>query len=101
VTLPCAGSGESVRSHYRRHPEVLQVLQYFDSALAAKHIRIPVYVTAALFDPAVPPPGQFAVYNALPAEKELFVREAAHFEFPGQAAESDRVFSRLTEWFAR
>ena len=59
--LPCAGSGESVRRYYQQHPEVLDVLAYFSSATAARHIQIPVFVSAALSDPAVPPPGQFAV----------------------------------------
>jgi cephalosporin-C deacetylase len=101
VTLPCAGSGASVRSYHRRNPDVLQVLQYFDSSLAAGHIRMPVYVAAALFDPAVPPPGQFAVYNALPEEKRLFVRRAAHFDCPEQREDDNRIFQELSEWFAR
>jgi cephalosporin-C deacetylase len=53
-----------------------------------------------LTDPAVPPPGQFAVYNGIAGEKRLFIHQAAHFEFPGQAEEGERLFAELQEWFA-
>jgi cephalosporin-C deacetylase len=100
VTLPCVGSGQSVQEYYHAgHPEILEVLQYFDAATAAKHIRIPTLVAAALFDPAVPPPGQFAVYNALAGKKELFVRQAAHFAFRGEAEENARLHKILCAWF--
>jgi cephalosporin-C deacetylase len=100
VTLPCVGSGEAVQNFYHQgHPEILEVLQYFDAATAAKHVRIPTLVAAALFDPAVPPPGQFAVYNALAGRKELFVRQAAHFSFPGEAEENARLHAVLCGWF--
>ncbi|MEZ5583004.1 MAG: hypothetical protein R3F37_09785 [Candidatus Competibacteraceae bacterium] len=33
-----------------------------------------------MFDPAVPPPGQYAIYNALAGHKDLFVLQAGHFE---------------------
>ncbi|MDQ3813787.1 MAG: acetylxylan esterase [Armatimonadota bacterium] len=97
VQLPCTGSGESVRRYHRRHPEVLEVLGYFDAATAARHIRIPVFVAAALFDPAVPPPGQFAVYNALAGPKELFVRRTGH---PDDVADNEELFARLSRWFS-
>jgi cephalosporin-C deacetylase len=85
LTMRCVGSGEAVRqSGGEKH---LPVLQYFDSATAAGHVRIPTLVAAALFDPAVPPPGQFAVHNCLAGPKSLFVRQAAHFDWAGQAAE--------------
>ena len=100
LLAPCVGSGESVRQYYQSHPEVAAVLRYFDSACAARHIKIPVMVGAALFDPAVPPQGQFSVYNALSGPKELFVREAAHFSFPGEAAENQRLHQALCKWFS-
>ena len=88
VTLPCTGSGESVRTRYAGDPSVLDVLAYFDAATAARHIEIPVHVGAALFDPHVPPPGQFAVYNALAGPRELLVLRAGHFDHPGERAET-------------
>ena len=99
VTLPCVGSGEAVRLHYERNPEVLKVLAYFDAATAARHVWTPTMMGAALFDPAVPPPGQFAVYNALSGPKELFVRRAAHFSHPDEAAENKRLEARKKLWF--
>lgn len=89
VTLPCNGSGEAVRIRYRRHPELLEVLRWFDAATMARHIRIPVLCDCALFDPAVPPPGQFAVFNALAGPKELIVRQAGHFNYPDEVAEAN------------
>ena len=56
-------------------------------------------VAAAEFDPAVPPPGQVAVYNALAGEKKLVWRSAAHFEWPGKAAEDATVFREVCAWF--
>lgn len=83
LTLPCAGSGEAVRRYHREHPEVVDVLRYFDAATAAGFLERPTLVAAALFDPSVPPPGQFAVYNALAGERELLVMEAGHFAHAG------------------
>jgi cephalosporin-C deacetylase len=42
-------------------------------------------VAPALFDPAVAPPCQFAVANALPKSKfnEIFILDAGHFEYAG------------------
>jgi len=97
LTLPCVGSGESVRKNGgARH---LPVLQYFDAATAAAHMRIPVMVAAALFDPAVPPPGQFAVFNCLAGEKKLFVRQAAHVEWEGAELENREVRRLASKWF--
>ncbi|MFG3135228.1 acetylxylan esterase [Streptomyces sp. NPDC048211] len=81
LTLPCTGSGESVRGYHREHPEVVDVLRYFDAATAAEFAERPALVAAALFDPSVPPPGQFAVYNALAGDRELLVLPAGHFEY--------------------
>jgi cephalosporin-C deacetylase len=98
VTLPCTGSGESVRNYYQDHPEVLDVLAYFDSATHARRIGIPVLCECALFDPAVPPPGQFAVYNALAGPKELTVRQAGHFTYLAEADDNQRLRATLERW---
>jgi len=82
LQLPCSGSGERVRDYAKEHPEVIKVLQYFDSAIAARRIKIPVHVAAALFDPAVPPAGQFSVYHMLGGPKRLFELSAGHFDHP-------------------
>lgn len=100
VTLPCTGSGESVRQYYLKHPEVMEVLAYFDAASIARHIKIPVLCECALFDPAVPPPGQFSVYNALGCSKELIIRSAGHFDYlPLQGEEEARSRAIQDAWF--
>lgn len=89
LQLPCTGSGEAVRQYHAQHPGVIDVLRYYDAALCARYITVPTLVAAAKFDPAVPPPGQFAVYHALRCERELFVREYAHFELDVPLATND------------
>jgi cephalosporin-C deacetylase len=100
LTLPCFGSGEAVRNYHRTHPRVMDVLQYFDSATAARHVGIPTLVAPALFDPAVPPPGQFAVYNGLAGPKELFALRAGHWGYPEERDEYGRLAARLADWFS-
>jgi len=99
VQIPCAGSGEAVRSYHRRHPEVMSVLAYFDAATAARFIKIPVFASLALFDPVVPPPGQFAVYNGLAGPKTLFIRTTGHFPSPLEDKETGEVQKQLLEWW--
>jgi len=87
LTLPCVGSGEAVRRFQQRHRfNVNETLAYYDAACAARHLKIPTLVAAARFDPAVPPPGQFAIYNAIPNSlSRLFLLDAGHFDYPGMA----------------
>ena len=101
VTLPCTGSGEAVRRHVADHPEALGTLRYFDAAATARHLRVPTHVAAALADPAVPPPGQFAVHNALPGPRELFVRAFGHTEHPGMADEATALLASQRAFLAR
>lgn len=98
LTLPCVGSGEAVRRHCLAHSEARDVLGYFDSATAATRITIPTLLAAALCDPAVPPPGQFAVYNALAGPRDLVVLSAGHFE---PAAEERSLFAAQADFLAR
>ena len=100
LTLQCVGSGEAVRLYQKRRGDVMPVMQYFDAATAATFIQQPTMVAAALFDPAVAPPGQFAVYNAIPAEKKLFIKTAGHFEFVGIAEECRRMNEEAATWLA-
>lgn len=80
LTRRCTGSGEAVRQHLRTNPEVRTVLSYYDAASAARRLRIPAHVGAAVLDPAVDPRGQFAVYHALSGPRRLSVRAAGHLE---------------------
>ncbi|MEV4972657.1 acetylxylan esterase [Streptomyces scopuliridis] len=100
LTLPCAGSGEAVRAHRRDHPGVMDVLPYFDAATAASRIRVPMLVAPAVFDPSVPPPGQFAVYNALAGPRELHVLTAGHFDHAGSEREERELRAADRRFFA-
>lgn len=101
LSMPCVGSGESVRRYQHRTGRALETLRYFDAAVAARYMRIPLHVAAARFDPAVPPPGQFAIYNALAGPKELFPLQAGHFDHAGTAAEDARLLDALAYFFNR
>lgn len=101
LTLPCVGSGESVRNFQRHHHlDIMKTLAYYDAASAARYLRIPTLVAAALFDPAVPPPGQFAIYNALQENlRQLFVLEAGHFDYPHQQQQLRQMNEALASFF--
>ncbi|MDN3311163.1 acetylxylan esterase [Microbacterium oryzae] len=82
LQLPCEGSGELVREHVAQHPEAREVLRFFDASTAALFARIPVRAECALWDGVVPPPGQFAVADAV-QDLDLEVLPAGHAEYPG------------------
>ena len=99
LTFPTMGSGESIRRFERQHGHVMATLQYYDAASAARHITKPMHVAAARFDPAVAPPGQFAVYKALAGPKELYVLQAGHFDHPGRQDDEAELSRRLRQFF--
>jgi cephalosporin-C deacetylase len=101
LTLPSVGSAESVRRLAREHGNITATLAYYDAAVAARYIRIPMLVAAARFDPVVPPPGQFAIYNALPGARELFVLEAGHFDWPERAAQEAALAAAVRAFLER
>lgn len=99
LTLDTTGSGASVRAMHRRQPALVErTLSYHDAAVAARWIEVPVHFACALFDPMVAPPGQFAIYNAVRGEKELFVLRAGHFPYPGQAAEERELLQKVHQF---
>lgn len=99
LRLPTLGSGEAIRRHQERLGNALETLRYYDAASTAGHSRIPVHVAAALFDPVVAPPGQFAIYNALPEPKRLFVLDAGHFQYPRQGEQERQLREELRSFF--
>jgi cephalosporin-C deacetylase len=101
LTLPSVGSGEAVRSFQSQADfHVIDTLAYYDAASAASYLRIPALVAAALFDPAVPPPGQFAVFNAIAEPlKRLFVLQAGHFDYAGQQQQLREMNRELARFF--
>ena len=100
LALPTTGSGESVRVFARTHRNVAETLGGYDAAVAARYIDRPMHLACALFDPVVPPPGQFAIHNAIPGEKHLYVLRAGHFDYPGRAEDEQRLLAELTGFFA-
>ncbi|GFJ88937.1 acetylxylan esterase [Phytohabitans rumicis] len=90
LAAPSTGSGEAVRRLLAREPHLRPVLDYFDAAIAARRIHIPVYVSAARRDPAVLPDGQFAVYEALAGPKHLYVLSTGHPANPAELSARDR-----------
>jgi cephalosporin-C deacetylase len=100
LPLESCGSLASVREFYKFHNNVMDTLQYYDAATAAAFIHVTIHVAAALFDPAVPPPGQFAIYNAVPGEKEIYVLEAGHFDYDRTEIEERLLQRQLQDFFA-
>ena len=102
LTLPCVGCGEAVHGYQLHHPfNVMETLAYYDAASAARYLRIPTLVAAALFDPAVPPPGQFAIYNAIPESlRRLFLLEAGHFDHAGKEAGERELQGEVARFLA-
>lgn len=100
LRLPSQGSANSVQQYFREHKkQTLKVLRYYDAATAAQYINIPVHCACAVFDPCVAPPGQFAIYNALPGKKELFVLDAGHYDYPNQAQQQQQLIDGLDVFF--
>ncbi len=100
LEVPSEGSAEAVREYSLSHPEVSEVLAYYDAASAATRISIPTLCAPALYDPKVTPKGQFAVANAL-QNGERFTLSVGHATGPGYEEElrklTERVFSFFVE----
>ena len=101
LRLATNGSAHSVQQYYCRHKKpTLKVLRYYDAALAAKRITLPIHCACAKFDPCVAPPGQFAIYNALPGEKQLYTLDAGHHNYPNQTRQEQELIHELDVFFA-
>jgi cephalosporin-C deacetylase len=100
VTMQCTGSGQAVLERVAQEPELLTtVLPYYDAAVSARFIRVPTLVAPALFDPSVPPPGQFSVYNAIPeAYRRLHVKTSGHFVEPNDLTKQRLMLERRQQW---
>jgi cephalosporin-C deacetylase len=101
LRLATHGSANSVQQYYQKHKkQTLTVLRYYDAALAAKRIAIPIHCACAISDPCVAPPGQFAIYNALSGEKQLYVLDAGHHNYSTQAQQERELIGELDTFFA-
>ena len=98
LRTPCTGSGESVRLLAQRDPSIVETVRNFDAATAAARVQVPVLVGAARVDPAVPPVGQFAVYEALPGPKMLVELTAGHLEFDGVERQRQTMHGASLGW---
>jgi cephalosporin-C deacetylase len=100
LRLESLGSAHSIQQYYRNHKKhTLKVLRYYDAALAAKRITMPMHCACAVFDPCVAPPGQFAIFNALPKKKQLFILEAGHHSYPNQHKQDKALIDELELFF--
>jgi cephalosporin-C deacetylase len=101
LRLASNGSAHSVQQYFRAHKkQAVKVLRYYDAALAAKRITMPIHCACAKFDPCVAPPGQFAIYNALSGEKQLFILDAGHHNYPNQVQQEYELINELNAFFA-
>ena len=101
LSLPTIGSGHAVQNYHKTHPDVLTPLRLFDAATAATRIEIPMLVAVARFDPAVAPPCQFSVANALTASKhhETFILDAGHSDYPGSEQQQALLSEKVRQLF--
>lgn len=100
LNLKSTGSAAAVQLYYKKHPKIAEeTLPYYDAAIAASFAQIPVHIAAALSDPVVAPPGQFAIYNALNCRKKLFVLSEGHSEYEKQQEEQDLLIEELGDFF--
>ncbi len=100
LSLPSWGSARAVQDFSRKHPEVAETLALYDAASAAAFIQVPVHIAAALYDPLVTPPGQFAIYNALTSQRDLFVLEQGHSEYANAEKDQKDLLEQLKSFFA-
>lgn len=104
IRLQCesVGSGEPVRRSVLENPRLKTTLSYFDSALAIQRVTRPTVFACSLFDPSVPPPGQFAVANAHPGPKWISTFSTGHFEYEYDSSEEERTHQQnLQQLFER
>ncbi|WP_394242327.1 acetylxylan esterase [Vibrio astriarenae] len=90
LTMPCLGSTQALIDFDDR-TVINQTLPYFDTSIAAKYLKTPTYWGLAKFDPFVAPPGQFSAYNACLSDKELYVLDAGHFEYPNETRQKNAM----------
>ncbi|MDQ0471312.1 acetylxylan esterase [Labrys wisconsinensis] len=101
LTLPTVGSGHSVQAYRKTHADVIETLSLFDAATAAARIRVPMLLAVARFDPAVAPPCQFSIANALPTSNhhETVILDAGHFDYPGSEEQHALLSEKVRRFF--
>ncbi|MBB4193384.1 cephalosporin-C deacetylase [Rhizobium aethiopicum] len=99
LKLPSVGSAQGVQEYQAEHQNVLETLRFYDAATAARRIDVPMLTAVALFDPAVAPPCQFAVANAIRKYNEIFILDAGHFDYPGSAEQEAALRDKIGQFF--
>lgn len=101
LTLPTLGSGNAVQHYLHKHPQDADSMRLFDAALAAGRIKVPMLMAIARFDPAVAPPCQFSIDNALPTSihHETVILDAGHFDYPGMQAQHALLQDKVRHFF--
>jgi cephalosporin-C deacetylase len=101
MILPTVGSGAALHAYVLKHRHVPDTLDYYDAASAARFAHAPLLAALARFDPAVAPPGQFAIFNAWAGNKALSVLTAGHFDYPQRLHEELRLNRLIAHRFRR
>jgi cephalosporin-C deacetylase len=101
LTLPTIGSAHAVQIYQKTHRDVLKTLRLFDAATAATRIQVPMLLAVARFDPAVAPPCQFSVANALPPSNhhEIVVLDAGHCDYFGSEEQHALLLEKVRRFF--
>ncbi len=99
LRLPCTGSGVGLANYAHNHPEAYETLAYLDPAVAAQFVKRPILHACARFDPAVPPPSQFAIFNAHAGPKKLFRLTAGHWDYPDYTEEREDLNRAIEKFF--
>ena len=100
LTFPSVGSAAAVQRYQAQYGNALPALRLHDAAVAASRIRVPMISSVALFDPAVAPPCQFAIANAMPSQfNENFILDAGHFDYRGSASQNILLNKKLRQFF--
>jgi cephalosporin-C deacetylase len=76
----CVGSGHAVRQRWLKDPAIEKTLAFFEAVFTLRRLKIPTVFACACFDPAVPPPGQWAAANAHPGPKRISEFPTGHFD---------------------
>jgi len=101
LRIPTYGSGKSIQDFYQRDPYTLiRTLRYYDAAVAASRVTVPVHFALALRDTVVTPPGQFAIYNQVQSDKYRYLLDAGHENYPNQAQQFAELTAQLFEFFS-
>lgn len=100
LKLPSIGSAAAMQDYERHHGHAMETLRFYDAAFAASRIRVPMLMAVAQFDPAVAPPCQFAVANAILKKNcKTVILDAGHFDYPQKAKQAASLRQQLATFF--